>query len=522
MKFQTYLMHLRLATKMYLLIGSAMLGVIAMAVLSLVSERQQLLDERKAAVRSAVEIAHGIVQRQYDLVRQGKLSEEMAKQAAIDQLRILRYADNEYYFITDNRPYVVMHPIKPELDGKDAGSIRDSDGKPVFIDIVNATKASGAGFVTYTWPKPGSPEPVPKVSYAKAFNPWGWVIGSGEYIDNIDAVFRTHAMESIGKSAVLAFVLLLFGRIIIRSVVQPIEEAVRLTRAVASGDLSQSVKIAGRDEVSQLMHAINEMNTGLNVIVGLIRDGAQKIAEAAGQIASGNLDLSSRTEQQAASLEETASAMEQLTSTVRQNADNARQANQLTLSASTVASEGGNLVRDVVDTMGAIDDSSKKIVDIITVIDGIAFQTNILALNAAVEAARAGDQGRGFAVVAAEVRTLAQRSASAAREIKALINDSVDKVSSGGRLVSEAGVKMDEIVGRVRQVTDIMGEIAAASNEQSTGIEQVNLAVGQMDQVTQQNAALVEEASAAATSLQQQAVKLTQAVSTFKLHAYAH
>jgi methyl-accepting chemotaxis protein len=258
------------------------------------------------------------------------------------------------------------------------------------------------------------------------------------------------------------------------------------------------------------------MRDSLVRIVGEVRQDTDTIATASAQIASGNQDLSSRTEQQASSLEETASSMEELTSTVRQNADNARQANQLAVTASDIAVKGGTVVSQVVDTMDAINTSSKKIVDIISVIDGIAFQTNILALNAAVEAARAGEQGRGFAVVAAEVRNLAQRSASAAREIKGLIDDSVEKVESGSRLVGEAGATMDEIVASIKRVHDIMGEITAASVEQSDGIEQVNQAVAQMDQVTQQNAALVEEAAAAAESLQDQAKNLVDVVSVFQ------
>ncbi len=302
-----------------------------------------------------------------------------------------------------------------------------------------------------------------------------------------------------------------------RSITRPIQAAVKLAQTVASGDLSHEVAVTSKDEAGQLLQALKEMNASLVAIVGEVRSGTDTIATASSQIAAGNLDLSSRTEQQAASLEETASSMEELTSTVRQNADNARQANSLAQSASDVALQGGQVVGQVVQTMGAINDSSRKIVDIIGVIDGIAFQTNILALNAAVEAARAGEQGRGFAVVAAEVRSLAQRSAAAAKEIKTLIDDSVGKVEAGTRLVDQAGSTMQEVVVSIRRVTDIMGEITAASQEQTNGIEQINQAVMQMDTVTQQNAALVEEAAATAQSMQNQAANLAQAVSVFKL-----
>jgi len=289
-----------------------------------------------------------------------------------------------------------------------------------------------------------------------------------------------------------------------------------VAREIAAGNLAVEVNIKAGDKTSLLAN-MRDMRDSLVKVVGQVRIGTDTIATASTQIAAGNLDLSSRTEEQASSLEETASSMEELTSTVRQNAENARQANQLVVSTADVAAKGGQVVGQVVDTMASIKDSSRKIADIIGVIDGIAFQTNILALNAAVEAARAGEQGRGFAVVASEVRNLAQRSAGAAKEIKALIEDSVGKVEAGGKLVDEAGKTMDEIVGSVKRVTDIMGEIAAASQEQSAGIEQVNQAVGQMDEMTQQNAALVEEAAAAAESLQDQAAKLAEAVSVFRL-----
>src|SRR5450830_1886073 len=304
---------------------------------------------------------------------------------------------------------------------------------------------------------------------------------------------------------------------ITRAITQPINVAVKVAQTVASGDLTSQIEVHTTEETGQLLQALKDMNSSLVNIVGQVRSGTETIATASSEIASGNLDLSSRTEEQASSLEETASSMEELTSTVRQNADNAQQANQLALSASGVAVKGGAVVGKVVETMDAINDSSRKIVDIISVIDGIAFQTNILALNAAVEAARAGEQGRGFAVVAAEVRNLAQRSASAAKEIKTLIDNSVEKVDSGTRLVDQAGVAMTNIVSSVQRVTDIMAEISLATQEQSSGIDQINQAISQMDQVTQQNAALVEEAAAAAESLQDQAVQLAQAVSVFKL-----
>jgi methyl-accepting chemotaxis protein len=307
----------------------------------------------------------------------------------------------------------------------------------------------------------------------------------------------------------------LMAWLLARSISRPLTYAVSVARTVASGNLASVIEPGSADETGQLLQELTSMNDQLRDVVGQVQQGTRSITTAASEIAIGNLDLSSRTELQASSLEQTASAMEQLTSTVKQNADNARQANTLALNASEVARKGGAVVAEVVDTMGSINASSRKIVDIISVIDGIAFQTNILALNAAVEAARAGEQGRGFAVVAAEVRVLAQRSAAAAKEIKSLIGDSVDKVDVGAKLVDQAGRTMNEIVESVRQVTTIMSEIAVASVEQTSGIEEINLAITQMDEVTQQNAALVEEAAAAAQSLLDQAANLAQVVSHF-------
>jgi methyl-accepting chemotaxis protein len=312
-----------------------------------------------------------------------------------------------------------------------------------------------------------------------------------------------------------------FAYLISRSITRPLQAAVKVAETVANGDLTTSFCAASRDEIGDLMRALKAMNDSLFKVVSEVQSGTRSIAIASNEIAAGNLDLSSRTEQQASSLEETAASMEELTSTVRQNADNAHQANQLALAASGVAAKGGDIVGKVVDTMGSIDASSRKIVDIIGVIDGIAFQTNILALNAAVEAARAGEQGRGFAVVASEVRSLAQRSASAAKEIKDLIGDSVGQVNIGTKLVQEAGTTMREVVDSVARVNDIMSEITSASQEQRIGIDQVNEAIAQMDQVTQQNAALVEEAAAAAASLQEQAEALASVAAGFKLAAEA-
>src|SRR3990172_4210718 len=332
--------------------------------------------------------------------------------------------------------------------------------------------------------------------------------------DKLYANSRLWIISVLLGAMVLGFGLALF---IARIVSKPLIQAINVASTVAAGDLTSKIEVTTQDETGKLMQALKDMNDNLLGIVSEVRGSTDAITTASKEIATGNSDLSQRTEEQASSLEETASSMEELTSTVRQNAENSKQANQLAIGARDVAVKGGEVVSKVVTTMASINESSKKIVDIISVIEGIAFQTNILALNAAVEAARAGEQGRGFAVVAGEVRTLAQRSAAAAKEIKTLIGDSVEKVDDGTKLVDQAGKTMDEIVTSVKRVTDIIAEISAASVEQSAGIDQVNKAITQMDEATQQNAALVEEAAAAAESLEEQADYLSQAVSTFKL-----
>jgi methyl-accepting chemotaxis protein len=336
------------------------------------------------------------------------------------------------------------------------------------------------------------------------------------FVAEATATYETSKATMVGLGTLAVLLGIGFAVYITRSIVRPIRDAVAIADRVSSGDLGSEFTEPGRDETGQLMAALQKMNGNLLDIVSQVRIGTDTIATASAEMAAGNQDLSRRTEQQAGSLEETASSMEELTSTVRQNADNARRANTMAAEAAGIAGQGGAVIAQVVGTMGDINASSRKIVDIISVIDGIAFQTNILALNAAVEAARAGEQGRGFAVVASEVRNLAHRSAAAAKEIKGLIDDSVQKVEAGTTLVDNAGATMENIVQSISRVTGIMSEISHASDEQSAGIEQVNEAITEMDQVTQQNAALVEQASAAAEAMQEQAAHLADVVSVFK------
>ena len=512
------------ARRLGLLTLSAVLGIMILATIFLLSERTLIMEERKSSVRQAVEVAHGLLVHHQKLVAEGKISEAEAKARAVAEIKELRYSTVEYFWINDMHPNMVLHSFKPEMDGRDMSDFKNSEGRFLYKEFVAIVQASEAGFVPYVWPKPGSDQLVPKVSYVKGFAPWGWVIGSGVYVDNVDATVIQRAISFAIGTLVMVVLLLSIGFLISRGILKQLggepDYATKLTQRIAEGDLSVSIALKHPEQAS-LLAAIATMRDRFAVIVRQVRDGSEGVATASAEIAQGNNDLSARTEQQASALEETAASMEELSSRVHQNADSARQANQLASNASTVAMRGGEVVGKVVNTMKEINDSSKRISDIISVIDGIAFQTNILALNAAVEAARAGEQGRGFAVVASEVRSLAGRSAEAAKEIKSLINASVEKVEQGTALVDEAGTTMGEVVTSIKRVTDIMGEISSASNEQASGVAQVGEAITQMDQTTQQNAALVEQMAAAASSLKSQASELVATVSIFKLNSNA-
>ena len=511
------LKHLSLMTKLSLLTLVSILGLIAVSGYMAWDEYHQSRVERQELVRQTVETASGVLVWAHQLETSGKMTKEQAQIMAKQAIAQMRYNKQEYFWINDMQANVVMHPIKPELDGKSGSSIRDPDGVAVFEVFAEKVRKDKVGFVEYLWPKPGSDVPVGKISYVQGFEPWGWVLGSGLYVDDLRAQFISKA-TGLGIAVLLAGLFIGWMALVIsRSINSGIRKAVTVVDAMAQGDLTVVIQPQGKDEVALLLESMAAMQTSLSRVVTTVRQGSEGVATASAEIASGNHDLSSRTESQASALEQTAASMEELSSTVKQNADNARQANQLAMSASTVAIKGGEVVGQVVQTMKGINDASRKISDIISVIDGIAFQTNILALNAAVEAARAGEQGRGFAVVASEVRSLAGRSAEAAKEIKSLISASVERVEQGTVLVDQAGATMQEVVSSIRRVTDIMGEISAASQEQSLGVAQVGEAVTSLDQTTQQNAALVEQMAAAASSLNSQAGELVQAVAMFKL-----
>ena len=514
-------MKLSFVQKLWLPLILSLICLAGISIYNAYQTRTVRLDERKADLQHVLQNALTVVKTYADQAAAGTITVAQAQKQAMDTIRNMRYGDDGYFLIVNSQPTVLMS-IRPELIGKNVADYADPNGVHLFKEVVAVAQRDGKGFVAYSAARPGATEALPKIAYSMAYQPWDWYLSTGLYIDDINAAFRSTLYGSLGilvvLAAILSAVVVLLNRGILRSLGGEPAYAAEIANQIANNDLTAAVKTAP-DDRSSLLFSMKRMQEQLTRTIGTIKTLAESIATASHQIAAGNQDLSQRTEEQAASLEETASSMDQLTSTVAQNADNASQANQLAGQAAQVAQQGGTVVSRVVETMDGITSSSGQIANIVGIIEGIAFQTNILALNAAVEAARAGEQGRGFAVVASEVRSLAQRSSAAAKEIKELINDSVERVQAGASHVQEAGAKMSEITHEIRRVTDIMAEITAASQEQSKGIGQVNQAVTQMDAVTQQNSALVEQAAAAASSLESQADELKTSVSMFRLNA---
>ncbi len=501
-----------------------LLALLALTLFNAYQARSKAYEARQQALRDFVDSADSLIAAIAAEAKAGKLPEEDAKATAIARVGQLRYAGGAGYITSITTDSVVLNnPASPGINGKNMAGFQDAKGSYLYRNIAAVgASAQGNGYLTYWWPRPGAKEPSEKLAYAKRSTSWNWDLIAGDYVDDIQQAFIATIIKSVAALAVLGALLSLIAWMVTRSVLQAIggEPAVAaaIANRIAAGDLSQTgLEGTSHAPEGSVIAAVLRMCEQLRQLVTRIHDTVGIIHRSAGEIATGSLDLSQRTEQQASSLEETAASMEQLTATVHQNAENAQQASQIASGACAVAERGGTVVDQVVSTMGEINTSSRRVVDIIGVIDGIAFQTNILALNAAVEAARAGDQGRGFAVVAGEVRTLAQRSASAAREIKTLIQASVERVDAGATLVDQAGQTMREVVTTVRNITGIVTEIASASREQSTGIEQVGHAVTDMDRVTQQNAALVEQSSAATQVLQQESEKLSRLTASFKL-----
>jgi len=524
--------HLSFKRKIALLVVSAVAGLAVITGVSVLRTSSDITEGRKAALRTAVDSASSIVAGYQAAAAAGTMKVEDAKKAAIESLRMSRYGaeGKDYFFMVTTDGVAVMHPhIKAWAEQKQVAGTKNAQGVDTVKGLIDAVAANKQGkiFVDSAVARPGDTDPkavlYPKLQYLVTVPGWNWIVGSGLYMDDLDAQVRSAALQQLGICLVVLLAIGVVGVLVTRSVLNQLggepSTAISVMTEVTAGNLAVDVPAA---PAGSLLASLQTMIQSVRSTVIQVRNSTDSIGTASNEISIGNQDLSQRTEQTASNLQQAASSMEQLTGTVKQSADSARHANQLASSAAEVAARGGVVVAQVVTTMDEINASSKKISDIIGVIDGIAFQTNILALNAAVEAARAGEQGRGFAVVASEVRSLAGRSAAAAKEIKGLIGASVEKVEGGSKLVADAGATMNEIVNSVKRVSDIIGEITAASAEQSDGIGQINGSVTQLDQMTQQNAALVEESAAAAESLKAQAAALAQVVSTFRLGNTTH
>ncbi|OWQ86930.1 hypothetical protein CDN99_19695 [Roseateles aquatilis] len=505
-----------LATRLRVAVLAAVVGFVVLVMWLSHRSAMSLLDVKMITTVEQVKNAEQIARRHFDRVGAGGLTEAEARKLAAAEIGKIRYSGNEYLWINDMTPKMVMHPIKPELNDKDLSGNKDPNGLKLFVAFVDTVKAQGSGFVDYLWPKPGSSEPEPKRSYVAGFKPWGWVIGSGVYIDDVAGIARRDGLLALGLVIAVGLAALIAVEWFARGLKRRLGQMREVVEAVANGDLRAQAVDGRQDEIGDVLTQVTAMQARLSELVRAIRDATDSIQHASREVAMGSQDLSQRSEQAASSLQQTAASMQELTQQVTHSSQAAQQTNQLALGAADRARRGADAMGEVVKTMDGIAGSSRKIADIISVIDGVAFQTNILALNAAVEAARAGEQGRGFAVVASEVRALAQRSGNAAKEIRALINDSVSRVDAGSAQVGRAGETMGQILQSVQQVSGTVAEISQSSAGQTDGLAQINQAVAHLDDMTQQNAALVEQTAAAAESLQQQARVLNEQVATFR------
>jgi len=591
--------HFRISVRLYALVGLALLTMAAAMTLGLFQEQDKLVAQRKAMLEAMNENAISVFDSYYKQEQAGTLPQKDAQARAIEAIQAMRYQGNGYFFITDMKSMIIMHPIKPAMNGTDQTETKDPTGKHIFVEFAKKVQAQGKGFVDYYWPKPGAEEPVLKYSHVAGFAPWGWIVGTGVYADDLAAMFTEGLIQVAVICGIAALIILLAAFSIVRSVVGPIERLKTSMRAIADEDVSAEVPETDRkDEIGQMAGVLvvlrdsvkeriglrareaeqqsqidderrsnehrlqsdaqaqadamstvggaleklasgdltaeidriapeysklrEDFNTAVTALRGVIQSIAQStevVYESAGDISEAANNLSRRTEQQAAALEETAAALDEITSTVKSASERAAEAREMVNETKGSAAKSGDIVRNAIAAMSRIEGSSTKISQIISVIDEIAFQTNLLALNAGVEAARAGDAGRGFAVVAQEVRELAQRSAGAAKEIKELIRNSATEVETGVTLVRSTGDALMEIEGLVNRVNEHVASIATAAREQATGLAEVNTAVNSMDQMTQQNAAMVEETTAASQTLAQESRELKSLLQTFRLSA---
>lgn len=496
--------NIKFRNKILFIIVLMIFAIGSVIALSLFELKKNLLEDRKMKTKHVVETAYGVLEYFDSLTKTTKMTRQEAQRDAITAIKALRYEDKEYFWINDMHPTMIMHPYQTQLDGTDLSEYKDPNGKKLFVAFVDAVKSQKAGFVDYMWPKPNFKDPVPKISYVKGFEPWGWVIGSGIYIDDVNAVFAREAAKYISISIVTGLLLFLIGLYITHITTKALNKAVDASNSLAEGDLTVNIEEEGSDETGLLLSAMKNMVGRLRQIVGDVKNASDNVASGSKQMSLSSEQMSQGASEQASSIEEVSASMEEMVANIRQNAENAQQTEKIALKASADAKESGQAVALTVSAM-------KEIAEKISIIEEIARQTNLLALNAAIEAARAGEHGRGFAVVASEVRKLAERSQTAATEISHLSGSSVQVAEKAGELLAK-------LVPDIQKTADLVQEISGASAEQNSGSQQINKAIQQMDQVVQQNASHAEEMASTGEELSSQSEHLQDIMGAFKVN----
>jgi methyl-accepting chemotaxis protein len=489
-----FVRDLRTSRKLALLIALGLAAMVVSTAQVLAALKREMLDDRQVKTRHLVEVAHGVIADFGDEASAGRMTDEEAKKAALRALAKLRYSGTEYFWVNDMVPRVVMHPIKKELDGKDVSDYRDPNGKALFVAFVEKVKEDGEGFVDYMWPKVGHSEPVPKISYVKGYAPWGWIVGSGIYVDDVDAAYARERRKLALTTLAIALLIGALAWWVARTLTVPIREAMVVARRLSKGDLTATVSAAGKDEVGQLLEAQGELVTELSHVIGEVRAGSDSLGLAATQVSQASQGLSQGTSELSSSIDSITQALEEMSTSIQQNADNSQVTDEAARKGAHDAREGGVAVAETVAAMNVIAEK-------ISIIDEIAYQTNLLALNAAIEAARAGDQGRGFAVVAGEVRKLAERAQKAAGEIGGLAGRSVE-VANRSKALLEA------LVPTIEKTANLVQQVAVASKQQAAGVNQIHHSMGQVEQVTGRNASTAEELASTAEEMSAQADSL--------------
>jgi methyl-accepting chemotaxis protein len=495
--------NIKFRNKIIIIISLMLIAIGSVVTFSLFELRKNLLEDRKMKTKHVVETAYGVLAYFDSLTKTSKMSKEAAQSAAIDVIKALRYEGKEYFWINDMRPYMIMHPYKPELDGTDLSNFKDPNGKRLFVAFVDEAKIHKAGFVDYLWPKPNFKDPVPKISYVKAYEPWGWVIGSGIYIDDIGSVFLRQATKDILLSLVIGTLLFLVGIYITRTTTSALDKAVKASNSLAEGDLTITIEENRTDEIGQLLNSMKNMVMKFRRIVEDVKNASDSVTSGSKQMALNSDQMSQGASEQANSIEEISSSMDEMLTNIRQNLENAQETEKIALQAANDANESGLAVTQTVSAM-------RNIAEEISIIEEIARQTDLLALNAAIEAARAGEHGKGFAVVAAEVRKLAEKSQAAAAVINKLSSSSVQVAENAGKLLTK-------LVPDIQKTADLVQEISGASAEQNIGAQQINKAIQQMDQVVQQSASYAEQMASTGQELASQSEHLQEIMKIFKV-----